>query len=344
MSESPKILIVEDDELYIKVLSKYLCNEKYEVILARDGREGFRKAQEFHPDLIISDWLMPEMSGEEFCTMVKQDNNLKWTYFMILTSKDKIEDLVAGMESGADDYLTKPFDPKELKARVRTGLRIVALQKENNRLQRVITINQTAITVNHEINNPLMAISGSADLVLNSGIPLPPDVQERMETIIRAVQRIREVTRKLEDMIDPSVTQYLTEGETMIDLKKPKTLRDRLILIVDDESNILSILSKMIKRLGYNVEKASDGEKALELLKNKEFDLVISDINMSGMDGMNLLKKIKAETSTLPVILTTGFDEEEVLPLVRTKVADGFIQKPFRMTELEKIIKHSFHE
>ncbi len=334
--------MIEDEKRIASFIKRGLKEKSYSVDVAFDGDKGLLLAEINPYDLIVLDIMLPGKDGIFICRELRKKNiNVP---ILMLTARDEVEDKISGLDSGADDYLTKPFDPKELKARVRTGLRIVALQKENNRLQRVITINQTAITVNHEINNPLMAISGSADLVLNSGIPLPPDVQERMETIIRAVQRIREVTRKLEDMIDPSVTQYLTEGETMIDLKKPKTLRDRLILIVDDESNILSILSKMIKRLGYNVEKASDGEKALELLKNKEFDLVISDINMSGMDGMNLLKKIKAETSTLPVILTTGFDEEEVLPLVRTKVADGFIQKPFRMTELEKIIKHSFHE
>ena len=223
MFESPKILIAEDDDLYLRVLTKHLQNENYEVLIARNGNEAFEKAVESIPDLVISDWMMPEMSGEEFCKALKQHEDLKWSYFIMVTSKDKVEDLVMGLEGGADDFLTKPFDPKELMARVRTGLRIVALQRENVRLQRIDAINQTAITANHEINNPLQTILSSAQLVLDRNVNLDNVTKDSLQKIIDNVQRIRKVTMKLENMIESVSREYIKDGPQMIDLDQSIT-------------------------------------------------------------------------------------------------------------------------
>ena len=137
---------------------------------------------------------------------------------MLLTAKDDIEDIVVGFEKGADDYITKPCNIKELLARIRTGLRILHLQRENERLQAVKIANQMAITSNHEINNPLQAIEMNAETILFKQTELPDDVRKGLKAILENVSRIRVVTQKLENLIQIRSENYTTHGPKMISL------------------------------------------------------------------------------------------------------------------------------
>jgi phosphoserine phosphatase RsbU/P len=95
-----------------------------------DGREGMKAIVSFEPDLVISDWMMPEVDGLELCQSVKTGLGEAAPYFILLTAKGEISDRLLGLETGADDYLVKPCDQGELMARVRAGLRIVSLTQE----------------------------------------------------------------------------------------------------------------------------------------------------------------------------------------------------------------------
>jgi CheY-like chemotaxis protein len=125
--EEQKILVVEDDTLFQRVLHRRLTVEGYQVFLAGDGREGMRAIVTHEPDLVISDWMMPEVDGLELCQSVKTGLGEAAPYFLLLTAKGEISDKLLALETGADDYLVKPCDQGELMARVRAGLRIVEL-------------------------------------------------------------------------------------------------------------------------------------------------------------------------------------------------------------------------
>ncbi len=125
-----KILIVEDDPFFQRVLLKRLASEGYQVMSANDGREGMKAIVTFEPDLVISDWMMPEVDGLELCQSVKTGLGDVAPYFILLTAKGEISNKLLGLETGADDYLVKPCDQGELMARVRAGLRIVVLAQE----------------------------------------------------------------------------------------------------------------------------------------------------------------------------------------------------------------------
>jgi CheY-like chemotaxis protein len=125
-----KVLVVEDDAFFLRVLHKRLGVEGYQVITAVDGREGMRAIVAFEPDLVISDWMMPEVDGLELCQSVKTGLKEAAPYFILLTAKGEINDKLLGLETGADDYLVKPCDQGELLARVRAGLRIVDLTQQ----------------------------------------------------------------------------------------------------------------------------------------------------------------------------------------------------------------------
>lgn len=125
-----QILLIDDDPIIQMVLKKTLLEEGYNVITASSGEEGLEQAEKFHPALIICDWLMEAMDGLEVCDRIKSNPALASSFFILLTSRTAIEDRVKGLDSGADDFLTKPIDASELKARVRAGLRLYQATQE----------------------------------------------------------------------------------------------------------------------------------------------------------------------------------------------------------------------
>jgi len=128
----PNILIIDDDPIIQLLLKKALRDQGYDIAVARDGKEGIELARNFRPNLIICDWMMPEMDGLEFCRQVKADPDLSTAFFILLTSRGGVEDRILGLDTGADEFLAKPIELNELKARVRAGLR---LQQVNQDLQ-----------------------------------------------------------------------------------------------------------------------------------------------------------------------------------------------------------------
>jgi two-component system KDP operon response regulator KdpE len=121
-----RILIVDDDEDILLIVQTILANAGYSVLLARNGREGVDLALETRPDLVLLDVMMPELSGWEVCTTLKNAPETRLTPIAMMTVKSEIRDLITGMQVGADDYLTKPFSVDELLARVRVVLRHAA--------------------------------------------------------------------------------------------------------------------------------------------------------------------------------------------------------------------------
>lgn len=125
-----RILVVEDDPFFQRVLTKRLEAEGYSVQTASDGREGLKAIVSFEPDLVLSDWMMPQVDGLELCQAVKTGLREAAPYFILLTARGEINDKLLALETGADDYLVKPCDQGELMARVRAGLRIILLTQE----------------------------------------------------------------------------------------------------------------------------------------------------------------------------------------------------------------------
>lgn len=125
-----QILVIDDDPTIRLVLTKALQKQGYEVTVAKDGKEGIEQAQRLRPALIISDWMMPHMDGLQVCQWVKANPDLSTTFFLLLTARGEIEDRVTGLDTGADEFLSKPIEIDELNARVRAGLRIHQLNQE----------------------------------------------------------------------------------------------------------------------------------------------------------------------------------------------------------------------
>ncbi len=124
-----KILVAEDDPVTRRMLEAYVVKWGYEAVMVADGQEAWQLLQQNNaPRLAILDWMMPGLDGMAICRAVRKLDLQPYIYLILLTARGYKQDLVEGLEAGADEYLTKPFDPHELKARLRSGARIVELQ------------------------------------------------------------------------------------------------------------------------------------------------------------------------------------------------------------------------
>ena len=106
-----KVLIVEDDPITKRLLEAFLTEWGYDIQMAGDGRAAWEALQESEaPNLIISDWMMPDMNGVELCKKIRGMKKTDYTYFILLTSKGSKKDIIEGLQAGADDFIIKPFD------------------------------------------------------------------------------------------------------------------------------------------------------------------------------------------------------------------------------------------
>ena len=124
-----KVLIAEDEIVSRRLLESALPRWGYDVVTATDGEEAWTLLQEPDaPTIMVLDWLMPRLDGVEICRRIRAHPVLSSVYIILLTSRAAVEDVVHGLEAGANDYITKPFDAAELRARMQVGVRVVNLQ------------------------------------------------------------------------------------------------------------------------------------------------------------------------------------------------------------------------
>jgi len=123
MTQSPQVLVVEDESALVTLLRYNLEREGFRVAEARDGEEALLMAREQKPDLVLLDWMLPLLSGLEVCRQMRRMPETKSVPIIMLTARGEEGDKLRGLDSGADDYVTKPFSPSELIARIRAALR-----------------------------------------------------------------------------------------------------------------------------------------------------------------------------------------------------------------------------
>jgi putative two-component system response regulator len=123
-----RVLVAEDNELEADILRHTLAQFGYDATIAHNGREAFELIRTGRYRLVISDWEMPEMTGVELCERVRKRSSCGYIYFVLLTSRSGTDNIVAGLNAGADDFLTKPFHPQELYCRLRAGERLLAME------------------------------------------------------------------------------------------------------------------------------------------------------------------------------------------------------------------------
>jgi signal transduction histidine kinase len=170
-----RVLLAEDNILMRRVLERVLTSWGYDVSLAEDGVAAWEQFHQQACPLVLTDWVMPEADGLELIRRIRSADAASYVYIILLTAKSEKEDLVVGMEAGADDFLVKPVDHSELRVRLRAGERIIQLEsklaEQNRQLretqaalvqsEKLASLGQMAAGMAHEINNPLALVANN---------------------------------------------------------------------------------------------------------------------------------------------------------------------------------------
>jgi two-component system cell cycle response regulator len=131
-SACDRVLVADDDAMFRRILQTWLEGWGYQVTVADNGSKAWSILQKEPPvQILLLDWIMPDVTGVDICRRVREQNRAPYQYVLLATANDAKQDLVRGMEAGADDYLTKPFDKRELQARLRAANRILTLQNDS---------------------------------------------------------------------------------------------------------------------------------------------------------------------------------------------------------------------
>ena len=210
-----RILIAEDDFPSREVLRVSLEHWGHEVVACEDGRQAWEIMKNpGAPRLAILDWMMPHMDGLEVCRNIRELPHSNQTYVIVLTARGSREDLIEGLDSGADDFTVKPFDRQELKARLQVRIRVITLQEKLIEAERNRVLVETAGAAAHEINQPLTVLMAKSEMLLED----TSDERDRKtaQSIMDSVQEISKIVNKMVDARQ-YVTRSYIQGVNIVD-------------------------------------------------------------------------------------------------------------------------------
>jgi two-component system alkaline phosphatase synthesis response regulator PhoP len=231
-----KVLVVDDESSIVTLLKYNLEEAGFEVITANDGLDGLNRAIEEHPDVILLDWMLPGMDGMEVCKELRLKKIQ--TPIIMLTAKDEEFDKVLGLELGADDYMTKPFSPREVTARVKAMIRRSNISSEHQ-------MNEIKQKEEMYSFGPLQIYPERFEVLLNEEpIEFTPKEFELLVYLIENKNRV--LTR---DQLLSAVWNYDFAGDTRIVDVHVSHLRDKI-----EENSRKPIFIKTIRGLGYKFE------------------------------------------------------------------------------------------
>jgi len=212
------ILIVDDIPENLKVLGLVLKKSNYPFSIALNGKEALEKVNLLNPDLILLDINMPEMNGFEVCEKLKSSSKTSQIPIIFLTAKVSTDDIVKGFEVGAADYVSKPFNPRELLARIKTHLSLKKAYDDKKLLERENTINAMAITANHEINQPLTVLQGNIELFTRSfdGEQLTDKQHKYISKMQSSIDDINNILKKFQNFKSAKIEEYIKDRNMVI--------------------------------------------------------------------------------------------------------------------------------
>lgn len=242
------ILVVEDDISTLKLLEKSMAKWGYEVFAAPNGRQALEIASEQRVDILVSDWLMPELNGLELCEKVRSLELKHYVYIILISAQDTRTDVVRGLEGGVDDYLAKPLNLDELRARLEIGARIINLERELNQkfttikrnyFQTIHMFNQLLEIYNEDLGGHCRRVGKLASFLAERH----PNIQPEDYPVVEAAGLLHDIG--LIGLPDTLVTKSLIEmtGEEK-DLYHTHSERGELIL---NEIDLLRPVSRLVR-------------------------------------------------------------------------------------------------
>lgn len=211
------LLIIDDDDDTLAILKMIFNKVGYKVDVAHDGQEGLELLKQKKHDLVISDIMMPVINGYKFCELVRSDHEIRLTPILLITAKKDLFDKVVSLNVGADDFMTKPYNVAELRARVASLLKMKRLRDEliarEKELARIHTLEKTLLAISHHINNAIAPIAARAQLCQPEKTE---DVRKLIEVCHSGCARITEtiqiLAKTVEWMKNPSANEEFSCG------------------------------------------------------------------------------------------------------------------------------------
>ena len=235
-----KVLIADDDAVSRRLLQSYLQKWGYDVTAGQNGAEAWRLFESGSFPVVITDWMMPEMDGVELVRRIRAGsaNRPGYVYAILLTAKSQKEDLVEGMEAGADDFLTKPFDRDELRVRLRAGERIILLEQSLRdaraaliQAEKLAGIGRLAAGVAHEINNPIAFVNNNLAVLrrdVAAALAVLDKYREGHRALADAAPQVAAEATRLEEQVDLAYVRENLPG--LLDRSAAGLLRVRAIV------------------------------------------------------------------------------------------------------------------
>jgi DNA-binding response OmpR family regulator len=210
-----KILAIDDSSVARKFLQEILSSD-YDICFSETGSAGLEAAAASVPDLVLLDIHLPDMDGIEICRRLKAREETSDVPIIFITSLDSESERVRGFEAGADDYVVKPFYPRELSARVRMHLASRKAKLQGIQLERLALFREMAVALNHEINNPLTSALAYLYVLEREMETASPIAHESLQGIQEELRKIAALTGRLAKASKIAKTVY-SDGIDMID-------------------------------------------------------------------------------------------------------------------------------
>jgi len=216
-----KILVADDSGVFREVFRKYLIDWGYSPVFAKDGEAAMRIMEnDDFPRLLLLDWNMPGITGPELCFKLRIKDSTKSVFIILTTSRNKNDDIIIGLEAGADDFISKPFRPDELKARLSTGHRILTLHKQALEEKSKAAVLETAGAICHEFNQPLQIIKGWAEILLSRINKIEKECIHGVNEILKSTERLEKLTYDLMNISEYKTKGYMNGKKRIVDFKK----------------------------------------------------------------------------------------------------------------------------
>lgn len=208
--------MIDDDPSIVRFLEILLSSQGFLMHSALCGEEGVESAFRILPDIILLDFALPDIDGAEVLRRLKDHEKARLIPVIALTGRSDMADKVKSLSLGVDDYVTKPFDIRELRARIASVIHRRRDQRESTEAEKLKTVKEVIASVSHEVNNPLAAILMSSEALERKHGDIP-DVGDKCRLIQHNVLRIRDILKKLERVRVLASKPYAA-GERILDL------------------------------------------------------------------------------------------------------------------------------
>jgi DNA-binding response OmpR family regulator len=328
------VLVADDDLVTQRILRLTLECAGYQVTAVCDGEETLRALEGWVPDVVVLDVMMPKLDGFSVLRRIRDDPRTARVPVVLLTARSSPDDVWRGWQEGVDYYLTKPFDVEELLRFMDRAVAPGVPQQASDPSSELVAGPVVVVPLDHPVAGPEEMVAGFVDPGAGPEEKVAEPVDPfagLVDPVAGSVEFAGRHVASAPGPVEPAEPAEASPASAPIPATAMAT-----VLLVDDDASIHKVLRLNLELEGYTVVSAFNGEEALERLASSRPDLVLLDVMMPVLDGLEVLRRIRENDATadLPVILLTARSTEEDMWQGWQRGVDYYLTKPFDIEEL----------